>query len=150
MPNGWKKIGCAVDFSDPSRAAMEQAAALAKEYGASLVLVNVFEPPPQMATDMLVTVDSGAFEASSHEVEGLLAGWKADAQRLSGGEVSVRRLSGDPASELVKLARELRLDLLALATHGRRGLAHLVLGSVAERVVREAPCSVLVVRRLAA
>lgn len=150
MMDAWKKIACAVDFSNPSRDAMEQAAALAKEHGASLVLVNVFQPPPVVTTDMLVDPSSGVFEASAREVEGLLAAWKADAERLSGGQVFVRRLSGDPAGEIVKLAGEQRLDLVVVGTHGRRGLAHLLLGSVAERVVREAPCAVLVVRRRAA
>ncbi|HET9598073.1 MAG TPA: universal stress protein [Anaeromyxobacteraceae bacterium] len=145
MASAWKKIACAVDFSVPSRVAMEQAAALAREHGASLALVNVFEPPPAVAADML---DSPlAFEALATEAEELLAAWKADAARATGADVSVRRLTGDPAVALAKLAREGGCDLLVLGTHGRRGLGHLILGSVAERVVHEAPCSVLVVRR---
>lgn len=142
----WRKIACAVDFSDPSRFAAEQAAALAREHGAALALVNVFQPPPAVAADML---ESPASEAMAVEAEDLLASWKGDAERSSGGQVTVRRLSGDPAAALVKLAREGGYDLLVLGTHGRRGLSHLVLGSVAERVVRQAPCSVLVVRRKA-
>jgi len=144
MRYDWKWIACAVDFSEPSRAAMEQAASLAKEHGASLVLVNVFQPPPAVATDM---IDSpAAFEALASEAETLLATWRDEAQRACGSEVFIRRLVGEPAGALVKLARGGAVDLLVLGTHGRRGLAHLVLGSVAERVVREAPCSVLVVR----
>ena len=53
---------------------------------------------------------------------------------------------GDPGVEVLQLAKRLRADLIVMATHGRKGLRHLVLGSVAERVVREAPCPVLTVK----
>ena len=54
--------------------------------------------------------------------------------------------SGDPAEAIVEVARTLEVDLIVMATHGRRGLTHLVLGSVAEKVLREAPCLVLTIR----
>jgi universal stress protein A len=54
--------------------------------------------------------------------------------------------SGDPAQVIISVAREIGADLIVIATHGRRGLAHLIMGSVTEKVVREAPCTVLTIR----
>lgn len=60
--------------------------------------------------------------------------------------VRIEVVAGDPASEILRRARTHGIDLVVVGTHGRTGLKHLVLGSVAERVVRQAPCPVLVVR----
>ncbi len=76
----------------------------------------------------------------------MVAEWRAEATRASGRPVHSTVLGGNPASEIVGYVRERGFDLLVLATHGRTGLARFVLGSVAERVVREATCPVLVVR----
>jgi nucleotide-binding universal stress UspA family protein len=142
---GWSKICCAIDFSESSRLALEQAAELAGASGAELTLAHVHVPPSHAATEVLVGAPEAATVAA-HELERLLSMWRADAERLTGRAVRVALLSGDPADQLVKLARETRSDLLVVGTHGRRGLRRLVLGSVAERVVRTAPCPVLAVR----
>jgi nucleotide-binding universal stress UspA family protein len=143
---GWRRICCAVDFGEPSRLAMLEAAELAARFGAELWLVHVHAPPVLVATDMLVAPRAVA-EMAAVEAERTLAGWRGAAERITRRTVRTQVLAGDAARELVRFARAEGFDLVVLATHGRRGLRRVVLGSVAEHVVREAPCEVLVVRR---
>lgn len=147
--SAWKRICCAIDFADPSRAAMEQGADLAKRFEADLLLVHVRVPPPPAASDVLVS-SRGATEAAAEERLGMLEEWRVEAERRSGRPVRARVLSGDPAAEVLRAAREERCELLVVGTHGRTGLSHLVLGSVAERIARQAACPVLVVHDSAA
>lgn len=141
----WKKICCAVDFSEPSRRAMHDAAELARVIGAELTLLHVYVSPPVVATDMLVaTRDLGALVAA--EVEGSLDAWRGEAEGIAGAAVASHVVPGQPEDEIPRFAAAHHVDLLVLATHGRSGLRRLVLGSVAEAVARRAPCPVLVVR----
>jgi nucleotide-binding universal stress UspA family protein len=140
----WKEICCAVDFGDPSRVAMEQAAELAKRFEAQLTLVHVVVPPLAAESDVLVS-SRGVAAVEAQEREEQLARWRADAERRAGRPVRSRVLSGDPAGEILRYTREERCDLLVVGTHGRKGIARVVLGSVAERAARESPCPVLVV-----
>jgi nucleotide-binding universal stress UspA family protein len=78
--------------------------------------------------------------------EGRLKIWTEEAERLAPGAVTSIELMGSPAEEIVRCAREFGCDLLVMGTHGRSGIGHLALGSVAEAVIRAAPCPVLVVR----
>ncbi len=142
----WKKICCATDFSDPSRIAMLEAADLARRLDGDLELVHVHAPPPTVGTDMLATPLDVA-DTTPPELEKTLATWRDEAERLAGRGVRSTLLVGDPAGEVVRLARERAIDLVVVGTHGRRGLKRWVLGSVAERIVREAPCAVVVARR---
>lgn len=140
----WKRICCAIDLGAPSRAALEQAADLARRFEAELTLVHVLAPPLPAASDVLVS--SRGLTAVEAEERGLkVAEWRADAERLAGRPVHAHVLSGDPAAQVVRHAREDRVDLVVVGTHGRTGIPHLVLGSVAERIARVAPCPVLVV-----
>jgi universal stress protein A len=83
--------------------------------------------------------------ADSEEVE--LAEWKAHAKELGANEVATRVLTGAPWDQIVAAARDdSAIDLIVMGTHGRTGLKHALLGSVAEKTVRHAPCPVLVVR----
>jgi nucleotide-binding universal stress UspA family protein len=141
----WKKICCAVDFAEPSRIAMEHAAELAKRFEAELVLVHVVVPPPPAASDILVS-SRGVATAAAEEHERTLEEWRLDAERRAARPVRARVLSGDPAAEVLRQAREERCDLVVVGTHGRTGLKRLVLGSVAARIARESACPVLVVR----
>lgn len=140
----WNKICCAVDFSETSRAALEQAVALASSLDADLTLVHVLPAPLQAATGVLVS-SRGVAAAEAERSEADLARWREDAARRLGRTVRARALWGEPAAEIVRDAREEGYDLLVLGTHGRSGLPRLVLGSVAERVARQAVCPVLVV-----
>jgi len=142
----WKTIACAVDFSAPSRLALADAAALARRVGAKLTLVHVFEPPAA-ATRSTIVSPPELFEQSVREMERVLEGWRGEAERIAGEPVTTRVVVGTAAQEIVRFLRQGGFDLAVLGTHGRKGLSHLVLGSVAERVVREAPCPVLVARR---
>lgn len=143
--SNWKKICCAVDFSEPSRFALYQAADLAKRDGAELLLVHVYEIP-QPAGELLVAAADLTGPAAA-EAEKAMAGWVAEAARLSGAPVRTRLLAGQPALEVTQAAREAGCDLVVVGTHGRTGVKRLVLGSVAERIVREAHCDVLVARK---
>lgn len=139
----WKKICCAVDFGEPSRIALAQAADLAKRLGADLLLVHVFVPPAATAGHVLVMSES---MTSGVEIEQeMLERWRADAERRSGRPAQARVLLGDPAEKIVQVAQEERCDAVVVGTHGRKGLQRVVLGSVAERITRHCKCPVLVV-----
>jgi nucleotide-binding universal stress UspA family protein len=141
----WRRICCAVDFDAPSRAALEQAADLARRFEAELILVHALPSVPRAASDVLVS-SRGAVSAQADEAVEKLQRWREEAERRSGRPVDVRVLRGDPPSRIVKLVRDARCDLVVLGTHGRRGLPRLVAGSVAERVARLCERPVLVVR----
>jgi len=144
----YDRICCAVDFSTPSRATLEEAAMLARALGAELTLVYVSasEGAPSAAARMLEAPPE-LFEEARAELERKLETWRAEAEKIVGRRVTAQLLSGDPASEIVRHAKEEACDLIVVGTHGRSGIAHLVLGSVAERVVRTAHGPVLVGRR---
>ena len=142
----WSRICCAVDFSDTSRLAMAEAADLARQCGAELTLVHVFKPPAASTTDVLAA-PVGLAELGTVDLARDLSVWKAEAERVTATAVRTALLVGDPAHELLRHARDRGVDLLVVGTHGRTGLKHLLLGSVAERLVLHAPCPVLVVRR---
>jgi universal stress protein A len=142
--SNWYKICCPVDFSETSRVALEESSDLARRCGAELTLVHVAEPakgPGEMGVS-LPELSKG----TAADLERKLAGWKAEAERISGGTVRSAVIAGAGAGEICRFAREGGFDLLVMGTHGRTGIRHLVLGSVAEKVIREAHCPVLVVR----
>src|SRR5512143_808177 len=138
----WKKICCAIDFSDPSRLAMEKAAALAGRLDAELVLLHVYDAHAASPEILL-----SRFEQELPDLEAKMQAWERDAQRITGRPPRSIILTGSAAPEILRLSGEGSFDLLVLATRGRSGLTRLVLGSVAERVVRESSCPVLVVRK---
>jgi nucleotide-binding universal stress UspA family protein len=141
----WTKICCAVDFADPSRVAMGQAADVARRFEAELTIVHVLVPEPTAVPDVLVS-SRGLAAVEAEKAQETLATWRADAERRAGRPVRSRVLWGDAAAEILRHAREERCELIVVGTHGRTGVARLVLGSVAERVARQSPCPVLVVR----
>jgi universal stress protein A len=140
----WNKICCAVDFAEPSRRALEVACDLARRLGADLTLVHVFEDP-RVVGDSLASPPE-LYDQMAGETERNIASWRNDAARLSDRPVHSNVLTGRSAEALVQYFQTHDYDLVVMASHGRRGLQRLVLGSVAERVVREAGCPVLVVR----
>lgn len=146
---GWKRICCAVDFGDPSRIAMAQAADLAKLLEAELVLVHVFTPPPASASDVLVS-SREIRNVDVEQQEEMLERWRTEAEHRAGRPTRARVLWGAPAAKIVQLAREEHCDLVVVGTHGRSGIPRVVLGSVAERVARQCECPVLVVHDHAA
>jgi universal stress protein A len=140
------KILCPIDFSPGSREALAMAAGLARESNAALVVAHVLEPTQwaiageyQLAPEVMQDI------VDSEEKE--LAAWRKQAKDLGAKEVATRSLVGVAWDQIVSAARDdVAIDLVVMGTHGRTGLRHAVLGSVAEKVVRHAPCPVLVVR----
>lgn len=139
------KILCPVDFSSSSREALRLAAELARDSPALLVLAHVWEPPRWSTGEIPLAPSVTQDMVDAEEAE--LARWKAEAEKLGAKEIAVQLLSGVPWDEIVTLAKtDPAIDLVVMGTHGRTGIKHVLLGSVAEKVVRHAPCPVLVVR----
>jgi len=139
----WRRIGCAVDFSDGSVLALAEAEALASRFGAELVLLHVVEWPAGSDVPPPDSVVEATRQAHAQKLEA----WRVRAAQAVGRPVEVALLDGPAAPEIARAASDRKLDLLVTGTHGRKGFRHLVLGSVAERLVHLAPCSVLVVRK---
>ncbi len=143
----WKRICCPVDFSDASRAAMEVAGDLARRCGADLVLLHAYPVPGYTFPDGSVVASPKMMQELAEQAERHLTAWRADAERLLGApRVTIEKAVGEPAAEIVAFAKRAGIDLLVLGTHGRTGLEHALMGSVAERVVRKARSPVLTVR----
>jgi nucleotide-binding universal stress UspA family protein len=141
-----RKILAPTDFSEHSRKALAYAKAFARKFGAEIVLLHVVEPLPYTADYGygVVTLQQPD-EIVMTGAKGRLKAW---GRAKGGAEAFAEPIlrSGTPHHEIVVCARETDADLIIIGTHGHSGLDHLLLGSVAERVVRNAPCPVLVVR----
>jgi nucleotide-binding universal stress UspA family protein len=142
MP-AWKRICCAVDFSDLSRLAMDHASELAGRYEAELTLVHVCDLTTMGSKTWSVPVSQMV-----RDLHAKLETWRREAEFLVGRHVEAKVLTGEPAGEILRFAQERSFELIVMGTHGRSGFERFLLGSVAERVVRQADCPVLVTRRL--
>lgn len=132
-----KRILVPVDFSPVSDRALTHAADLADVHGARVLLLHV---PGRTGESFEADFPFGPFETSS-ATRALMAGVQSEDRKP---EFAVRL--GAAAEEITRYARDRDIDLIVMGTHGRTGLSHAVLGSVAERVIREAGCPVMVVR----
>jgi universal stress protein A len=141
----WKRICCAIDFSDSSRMALREAADHARRFEGELTLIHVYEAPEPGAADVLSSPPE-LFERASRETRDALERWRAEAEGSAGRPVHATVQVGDVSVELARFVTEGNFDLVVMGTHGRKGFQRMMLGSVAERVVRRAACSVLVVR----
>ena len=151
MPNAdWKRICCPIDFSDASRAAMEVAADLARRNDGALTLLHAYPVPGYTFPDGSVVASPKMMQDLSDQAARHLEEWRAEAERLGAPRVSTVTAVGEPAAEIVGHAADQGVELLVLGTHGRTGLEHALMGSVAERVVRRARCPVLTVHPAAA
>jgi nucleotide-binding universal stress UspA family protein len=140
----YRNILCPVDFSDPSRAAVGTAAEMARLLDAHLTLLHVYQVPVLAYPESL---PGSPFRVSIAQLaEKQLAEWKREAELLTGRSVTSVAIEGAPWDGIVKYAHEHRSDLIVVGTQGRTWLAHALIGSVAENVVRHASCPVLVVR----
>jgi nucleotide-binding universal stress UspA family protein len=144
----WKKICCAVDFSDESRFAMEEAAALAARSGGDLTVVHVVGERRLHGSGLPYRSDLSP--ARSADVAHRLEEWRNAAEHIAQTRVVAALLTGGAVDELLRFAREGDYDLLVIGTPGVLGCERIVFGSVAEGVIRRAPCSVVVARRRAA
>jgi nucleotide-binding universal stress UspA family protein len=128
------------DFSTRSRGAFQVACALARDYEARLILVHV-KPPPLMGGEVHALITTP--EEMDREL-------RAELDKLQPPENSIiieRVLKqGDAATEILRTAKDISCDLIVIGSHGRTGLARLLMGSVAEAVARKAGCLVLTVK----
>jgi universal stress protein A len=140
-----KKILAPTDFSPASEKGLKYALHFAREFGAEVTLLHILEP-----------IVPFAFEGLPMRLPVEETGWSDAARALKALEVSARQKGvstvramtrqGIASHEIVDAAKEFDVDLIVMATHGYTGLRHFCIGSTAERVVRAAPCHVLVVR----
>jgi len=134
------------DFSEVSQRAIDYSFALAQIFRAKLSLLHIIEPPGVPGGERVLL----------DPIVGLLVKWVCEYQRklarllpeAEAARVEVARhvVIGNPSREIVERAAAERVDLIIMATHGRSGLSYEAMGSVAERVVRSAPCPVLTIR----
>ncbi len=142
-----RNLCCAVDFSETARDAMRSAAELAQRLEAKLTLVHVVHSPsPSLEQAGVRLEDLG--KSPTGEAERAMADWCREASAILGHPVNSRILMGDPHHMLVAHALEERYDLIVAAMNRHRGLKDRVLGSVAERLILDAPCPVLIDRPL--
>jgi nucleotide-binding universal stress UspA family protein len=141
----FRKILCPIDFSSGSDHALRVAARLATRHGAELVIAHVWYAGEYSLASY--TFPSRAVEQMIDEEQQGLAAAVHEAHQVGAARVRSELRKGDPAQEIVALVRdEPELDLVVMGTRGRSGLARVLLGSVAEQVVRQATCPVLVTR----
>lgn len=138
-----KNILVPIDFSKTARKALEYAVPFAKYFGARITLVHIIEPLPY-PTDITYGASTDAFPVNTRKEE-LAALARETLNPEFVNEVIVH--VGQPFDIITKVARDLGVDLIIITTHGYTGLKHVLMGSTAERIVRHAPCPVLVVRR---
>jgi nucleotide-binding universal stress UspA family protein len=143
-----RHVLCPVDFSDGSKHAVELAAALAARDGVKVTLVHVLQLPtvhtPELSLPSYLEDIEGAVARNLDE-------WAGIVRAKAKVPVETRTLYGSPGAEiLTALDADPSVDLVVVGSHRRRGLERLLLGSVAEQVVRHAPCPVLVARKRAA
>lgn len=135
-----RRILFPTDFSEPARHAQGYAKTLAEKFGAELHVIHVVPEVIMPATDSIAvwTLPEGSMKAQVESAERQLASVAGDA--------AIRTVTvGFPVEEIMKYAKEHSIDLLVVGTHGHTGLSHLLLGSVAEKLVRLASCPVLTV-----
>ncbi len=142
----FKHILATTDLSPESFAAVQYAAHLAEGQGARLTIVHVPQTTTLLFTDFAPPVDLVSLDKTIEKAarETLEAWVGRHVKSKSGVKIVIR--SGVTHEVVGKVAEEVGANLIVMATHGRRGIGHVILGSVTERVLRDAPCPVLVVR----
>jgi nucleotide-binding universal stress UspA family protein len=141
-----QRILIPIDFSETSAAAADYGCELATRLGAQVTLLNVFSSGIIATPDAVFVPTAAEQEALSHAAETHLQSIAAKLDR-DGLSIECVALEGIPADVICVFAARRRADLIVMGTHGRRGLTHLLLGSVAEQVLRHGPCPVLTISR---
>ena len=145
-----RKILVPIDLTPASRPVLEQARVFSQKFSATIDLLYVWTPPALQAPETMLTSVGAAeqplLEWLSNSAHEQLAKFEAQAQTAGIAIAHSDCELGDPATIIVERARTGGYDLLVMGTHGRTGLSHALMGSVAEKVVRRAPCAVLTVR----
>ncbi len=145
----YEKILCPVDFSPFSKAALEEAAALAKGMGSKLCLLHAYQNPAYvLPMSGYVGPTADMLGRMRQQIDEELSAMAKEVQAL-GIETETSCIEGVPFKVITEHAVEWGADLIVMGTHGRTGLTHALTGSVAERVVRLAECPVLITRHAA-
>jgi universal stress protein A len=143
MPREFKTVLCPTDFSEASGRAIEYGARFVRLSEGLLLIAHVIHIPTEQYRDEAGEVLG--FDVLKRRAEAQLS---QACDRYAGGYHRTQLLLdiGDPFTQLMAIASDQRVDLIVTATHGRSGIGHLIMGSVAEKIIRHAPCPVLVVR----
>jgi nucleotide-binding universal stress UspA family protein len=137
-----RKVLVATDFSEGSDVAIDRAIEMATQSGAAVEIIHVVEPAEEFPFGTAYfQADYAALYARVH----LELSRRADRFRAAGLACETKIVDGNASTQIVARGRDIGADLIVVGTHGHTGLAHAVLGSVAERVVRRASCPVLTV-----
>ena len=144
--DGFRRVLFPIDFSDSSRRAVELAPELVdRGDDAKITLLHVIEPPITLSGEPTLL---GLDDALKQHVTAVLAQWATQVQATIAVPVATRSRIGDPAAQVLDVLRESPpFDLAIVGSHGRTGFRRLLLGSVAEKLVRHSPCPVLVARK---
>ena len=143
-----RKILAPTDFSESAKEAIDFAVELAQKFDAQLTLLHTYQTPAYLlpegsilaGSDLIVDIMNRAAEALAEAKRGLES-------KTPPVKIDTLLVEGLPFVQIVNAARDGRYDMIVMGTHGRTGIRHVLLGSVAERVVRRAPCPVLTVRQ---
>ncbi len=135
-----KKILFATDFSVDSNSVAHYANSLARDHDAELFLIHVVEPPPPVGV-------AAPYGGASIDQNDILLTTMLEEYAEPDVQHEPHLLVGDPATEIVRFAKDEKVDMIVIGTHGRSGLTRLLMGSVAEAVMRTALCPVLTVKR---
>lgn len=135
-----------VDFSEYANQAVDYAIGLASKLGARVTLLHVIQSLALGGVDMDVALPYTYLQDLEAEITNSLQAYLARVT-AAGLEGEIAMVHGVPFHEIIETAKAQQVDLIVMGTHGRTGLQHVLLGSVAEKVVRLAPCPVLVARQ---
>lgn len=144
-----KNVLVPTDFSEPAETALKYGKAFCESFGASLHLIHALDEGalvyPWTSPDGMPIALGEARSEMEHMVNDRLNRILTDADRQK-YSAHVSMVCGNPFAEIVEYAKSQNIDLIVMGTHGRGPIAHMLMGSVAEKVVRKAPCPVLTVR----
>ncbi|ACF14956.1 UspA domain protein [Chloroherpeton thalassium ATCC 35110] len=138
-----KKILCPTDFSDVSKNAVRYANEFARSMQANVIFLHVVEPRP-IATDMTVAyipIETDLEKIAEDDLSNLI-----EEEKVKGISAAKSVMVGHPSDIIIEQAESQDVDLIILGSHGRTGITRLLMGSVAEAVLRKAPCPVLIVK----
>lgn len=142
----FKRILLPTDGSQGASEALNCATAIARKFDSELEVVFVTEPHPMLTAPYSESILMDALQATREEGENVLAQATETARQSGIDQVKSAMLEGHPAEEIVRYAREHQMDIIVMGTHGRRGINRMLLGSIAEEVVRTASMPVMTVR----
>ncbi|HIJ81101.1 MAG TPA: universal stress protein [Desulfuromonadales bacterium] len=141
------KILAAIDFSENAETAFDYALTLARKFDAEIVVMHVINEPVDLRGFYVPHISFEQLEKEIEEGAARMMKNFCSSRMADFTNFTTTLVSGIPCDEIVRTAAEIDASLIVLGTHGRTGLDHILFGSTAERVVRQAPCPVLTVRQ---